>query len=61
MSGEQHGKEFHTINPLGQVPALVLNSQAITQSVAIMEFLEETYPQNALLPKDLMDRAKVYW
>ena len=54
---EQHSEAFLKINPLGAVPAL-LDREAgqpiipMTQSVAILEFLEETYPSPALLPQD---------
>ena len=42
------------------VPALVVNDQlTITQSAAILEFLEEYYPERPLLPKDTFDRARV--
>merc|ERR1711915_395867 len=51
--------EYMKLNPLGQVPALVLGEKTLTQSISIMEYLEEAYPQNPLLPKDLLLRAKV--
>lgn len=57
--GEQHKDEFRALNPLEQVPAFQLGDKVLTQSVAIMEFLEEMYPQHALLPKDPWKRAKV--
>lgn len=61
---EQHSETFLKINPLGAVPAL-LDREAgqpiipMTQSVAILEFLEETYPSPALLPQDNHGRARV--
>ncbi|XP_021951180.1 maleylacetoacetate isomerase isoform X2 [Folsomia candida] len=53
-------QEFIKVSPLGQVPALVINKKiALVQSIAIMECLEERYPEPALLPKDLHKRATV--
>jgi glutathione S-transferase len=58
--GEQNKQEFKTINPMGQVPAFILNDVTITQSMAIMEFLEESFSdRQCLLPKDPFQRAKV--
>ena len=58
--GEQNKEEFKTINPMGQVPAFILNDVTITQSMAIMEFLEESFSdRQCLLPKDPFQRAKV--
>jgi maleylpyruvate isomerase len=42
------------------VPALVDDGHAIGQSLAIMEYLDETHPEPALLPRDAMGRARVY-
>ena len=50
---------FKGINPQGLVPALVDGDLVLTQSVAIIEWLEERYPTPALLPTDLNDRAHV--
>ena len=58
--GQQHKKEYKEINPMGQVPALVMpNSQVITQSMAILEFLEENFTSMKLLPAEAFQRAKV--
>lgn len=59
LKGEQREAAYLTINPLGLVPALETDSGAIiTQSLAIIEFLEETFPTIALLPADPVVRAK---
>jgi maleylpyruvate isomerase len=50
---------FKAINPQGLVPALVDDALVLTQSVAIIEWLEERYPKPALLPTDIHDRAHV--
>jgi maleylacetoacetate isomerase len=63
-TGEQRSEAFLKINPMGAIPALIDNeagqSQApLTQSQAILEFLEEAYPSPTLLPADLHGRARV--
>ncbi len=58
--GEQRDPAFLAINPQGLVPALQDDAGAVlTQSLAIVEWLEETHPQPALLPKDPLRRARV--
>ena len=58
--GEQCAPAFLAINPQGLVPALEDEAGAIlTQSLAIIEWLDETHPQPPLLPKDPLRRAKV--
>jgi maleylpyruvate isomerase len=56
---EHLGAAFKALNPQGLVPALVDGGQVLTQSVAIIEWLEERYPTPALLPTDANDRAHV--
>ncbi|CAN5180577.1 maleylacetoacetate isomerase [soil metagenome] len=63
-AGEQRGEAFLKINPMGAIPALIdrapgAPSAPLTQSLAILEFLEETYPTPALLPADPHGRARV--
>src|SRR3977135_1880443 len=57
--GEQRDPAYLAINPQGLVPTLQDGSTTITQSLAIIEWLEETYPKPPLLPKDPLRRAKV--
>ena len=58
--GRQHSAEFRAVNPHGRVPALVLDGGAVlTQSLAIIDYLEETHPEPALLPTDPVRRAEV--
>ncbi|XP_047481165.1 probable maleylacetoacetate isomerase 2 isoform X1 [Penaeus chinensis] len=59
LKQEQVSDEYKKLNPLGQVPALIVNENTLTQSISILEYLEEAYPQKPLLPKDLFKRAKV--
>lgn len=57
--GEQHRADYQAINPMRQVPSLILDDGVVlTQSVAIMEYLNEVYPEPALLPKDPVARAR---
>lgn len=57
--GQQHKPEYLAVNSQGLVPALVDNGQVLTQSLAIIEYLEETHPRPPLLPKDALGRARV--
>jgi maleylpyruvate isomerase len=56
---EHLGAAFKALNPQGLVPALEDGAQVLTQSVAIIEWLEERNPTPALLPTDARDRAHV--
>jgi maleylacetoacetate isomerase len=57
--GEQHTIEYRDINPLGLVPALVHGKHTIVQSMAICEYLEETFTLEPLLPENPAGRARV--
>src|SRR5580765_2916899 len=60
--GEQNQPEFRAKNPLGQVPVLELEDRGgpifLSQSLAIIEYLEERFPTPALLPRELLARAR---
>ena len=59
-AGEQFAPDFLAVNPEGAVPALLEPGHApLTQSMAILEYLEERYPEPPLLPADLHGRARV--
>lgn len=58
--GEQRDPAYLALNPQGLVPALVTDQgDVLTQSLAIIEWLEETHPTPALLPGDAVARAKI--
>lgn len=59
LKGEQAGADYAAINPHKRVPSLDMGNAILTQSPAILEYLEEAYPDPALLPKDPVRRAKV--
>jgi maleylacetoacetate isomerase len=58
--GEQTAPDYVALNPQKLVPALVLDSgDVLAQSLAILEYLEETHPNPPILPKDPVGRARV--
>ncbi len=60
LEGKQHSAEYKAVNPQSVVPALALDGGALLfQSMAILEYLEETHPNPPLLPKDPLGRARV--
>ena len=59
VKNEQQLASYRALNPSQLVPTLLDQDQTFTQSLSILEYLEERYPTKALLPKDLVERAKV--
>ena len=58
--GNQRAQDYLELNPQGLVPALALDDgHVLTQSLAIIEYLDETHPQPPLLPPDAAGRARV--
>ncbi|MBV8305835.1 MAG: maleylacetoacetate isomerase [Gammaproteobacteria bacterium] len=55
----QHTAEFRAVNPHGLIPVLIDGEHTVTQSLAILEYLEETHPQPPLLPRAPAERATV--
>jgi maleylpyruvate isomerase len=58
-SGVQHQAPYRALNPQGLVPALEVDGRVLTQSMAILEWLEEVHPEPPLLPSDPFQRAEV--
>lgn len=63
-AGEHRAESFMKINPMGGIPALIdheagAGAPPLTQSLAILEFLDESFPTPPLLPADLHGRARV--
>jgi maleylacetoacetate isomerase len=61
MQGEQLKPEYRAVNPLAVVPSLITDDGGtpLFESMAIIEYLDETHPQPPLLPKDPKGRARV--
>ena len=61
LKGKQNSDDYLAVNPQGVVPALIPDDGGppLFQSLAILEYLEETRPEPALLPKDARGRARV--
>jgi maleylacetoacetate isomerase len=57
--GEQHRDEFKRLNPQELVPVLKHGHRALRQSLAIIEYLEETWPTHPVMPATARDRARV--
>ncbi|XP_064600343.1 maleylacetoacetate isomerase-like [Liolophura sinensis] len=57
--GQQHKEDYKTMNPMAQVPTLLIDGLTLTQSIAIIEYLDETRPSPPLLPSDPKDKVKV--
>nr|BFD65362.1 maleylacetoacetate isomerase [Bdellovibrio sp. HAGR004] len=59
LKGEQLSADYKRINPLGGVPTLVHDGKIIPESFAIMEYLDEVFPQNPLFPQDAYTKARI--
>jgi maleylacetoacetate isomerase len=60
LAGEQRAGDYRQLNPQGLTPALQTgDGRLLTQSLAIIEWLEETHPVPPLMPRDPYDRAAV--
>lgn len=59
LSGEHRQSKYLQTNLQGLVPAINTSEGTLTQSLAIIEYLEERYPRPSLLPKSPMNRAQV--
>jgi maleylacetoacetate isomerase len=56
---QQRAPDYLVVNPQGLVPTLIDGGLVLTQSLAILEYLEESYPEPSLLPAGCADRARV--
>ena len=58
-NGDTKTPEFLAVNPRGKVPAIMEDGFTLWESSAIIEYLEDCYPQKPLLPKDIRGRARI--
>ncbi|KAL7648859.1 UNVERIFIED_CONTAM: hypothetical protein RMT77_000779 [Armadillidium vulgare] len=59
QKGEQKNEELLSVSPKGEIPVLVVNGAVITQSMSILQYIDEVYPEVPLLPNSKYLRAKV--
>lgn len=59
LKGEQKDEAYGAVNPQKRVPALDIGGQVLTQSPAILEYLDEIHPEPPLLPRGAVNRAKI--
>lgn len=59
QAGDQFSAAYKSVNPQGRVPALEDDGALLVQSMAIMEYLEDTHPEPPLLPPDAKGKARV--
>lgn len=60
LAGEHRSPEFLRINPAGKLPALVDDDFVLTESIAMVLYVAEKFPDRGLMPEDLRERAEVY-
>lgn len=59
QGGEHHASAYKALNPQELVPTLVDGNEVLTQSIAIIEYLDEVYPSQPIMPKKAYERALV--
>jgi len=57
--GQQHSDAHRSANPMRELPVLLVGDEPLAQSMAILEYLEESHPSPSLLPTDALSRARV--
>jgi glutathione S-transferase len=60
LAGEHKSPAYLKVNPAGKLPALVDGDLMLTESIAIVLYLAEKYPEKGLIPADLAQRAELY-
>ena len=59
VAGEQRGSAYRALNPQGLVPMLEIDDRRLTQSLAIIVYLDQRFPEPPLMPEDIADQAHV--
>jgi len=57
--GEQNAPDYKALNPAAEVPTLIHGTRNLSQSMAILQYLDEAFPQHLMFPKDSFAKAKV--
>jgi maleylpyruvate isomerase len=57
LEGDQFSEDYHKLNPQHVIPLLEHDNRKITQSMAILEYLEQMWPSHSILPKDAYEQA----
>jgi glutathione S-transferase/GST-like protein len=61
LNFDQHRPEYLAVNPQGTIPAMLHGSRVLTESTAIMEYVDEAFAGPPLMPSDARDRWRVRW
>ena len=61
LNFDQHKSDYLAINPQGTIPAMVHGKRVLTESTAIMEYVDESFPGPKLMPENPRDRWRVRW
>ncbi len=61
LNFDQHKPEYLAINPLGTIPAMTHGDRVLTESTAIMEYVDEAFPGPRLMPENPVDAWRVRW
>jgi GST-like protein len=61
LNFDQHKPEYLAINPQGTIPAMTHGNRVLTESTAIMEYVDEAFDGPSLMPADPVDRWRVRW
>src|SRR3954462_15851179 len=61
LNFDQHRPDYLAINPQGTIPAMTHGSRVLTESTAIMEYVDEAFPGPSLAPKHPQDRWRMRW
>jgi GST-like protein len=61
LNFDQHKSDYLAVNPQGTIPAMTHGQRVLTESTAIMEYVDEAFPGPPLMPKAPQDRWRVRW
>jgi GSH-dependent disulfide-bond oxidoreductase len=61
LNFDQHNPEYLAVNPQGTIPAMLHGDRVLTESTAIMEYVDDTFDGPALMPQDLRDQWRIRW